>query len=84
MRTPAVVAMIAADRVRAEEGNVVDRVRRKVAEGRVATIGIRAGRVRRVVVAALENRADRGDSAMNATSARRDRSRSHSFRRLRW
>ena len=84
MRIPAVVAMIAVGRVREVEENAVDRVRRRAGEDRVAMIGIRAGRVRRVAEAALENRAGREDSATNATSARRDRSRSHSSRRLRW
>ena len=84
MRIPAVVAMIAVGRVREVEENAVDRVLRRVGEDRVAMIGIRAGRVRRVVVAALENRAGREGSAMSATSVRRDRSRSHSSRRLRW
>ena len=84
VRIPAVVAMIAVGRVREVEENAVDRVRRRVGEDRVAMSGIRAGRVRRVAVVALENRAGREDSATNATSVRRDRSRSHSSRRLRW
>ena len=82
VRTRGVVAMTAADRVRVGEGNVVGHVRRRVVEDRVAMIGIRVGRVRRMAAGALGNRADREDSAMNATSARRGRSRSNSSRRL--
>lgn len=85
MRIRAVAATTAAGRVPVAEGNAVDRVPRRVVGDRDATIGIRAGRARRVaVVVALENRADREDSAMSATSVRRSRSRSRTSHRLRW
>ena len=85
MKTRAVGVMTGADRVRAEGGSVVDRVRKvEAAEGRVAMIATRGARVRRVAVDALESRADRVDSATNATSVHRGRSRSNLSRRLPW
>ena len=85
MKIRAVAATTAAGRVPVVEGSAVDRAPRRAVEDRVAMIGIRVGRVPRVEAAlVLGNRAGRVASAMNATSAHRDRSRSHSSRRLRW